>query len=406
MSGMTSGRERVLVLDDTVELAELIAALARQAGYVATATTNSEDFHAAMARNLPDLIVLDLQMPGTDGIKVLRQLAGTGITAGILIVSGMDRRTVDSAEHFARDSGLNLIGSVRKPFDPEMMLDKLIAAQAITRRLTGADLGAAMENAEMSLHFQPVIRRLSAQSWHAESVEALPRWQHPLLGWLTPGQFLPLVGSDCGDLMKRLTDFVLQRGIEQLNLWQREGLHLGLRVNVAAGLIADTEFPDRLDRLLQEHGADPALLTLEMSDAGSLAQSLDGIEILTRLRLKEINLSLDDFGAADASMRGLYTLPISEIKIDRTLTADLDRTAGAPLVYKNIIDLANRLGLICCAEGVETEKQFSILDNLGCDRVQGFFVGRPIPAMDIPSATAQWTAKDRSSSIPAAGSRP
>jgi EAL domain-containing protein (putative c-di-GMP-specific phosphodiesterase class I) len=99
-------------------------------------------------------------------------------------------------------------------------------------------------------------------------------------------------------------------------------------------------------------------------------------------------------------------LPISEIKIDRTLTADLDRTAGAPLVYKNIIDLANRLGLICCAEGVETEKQFSILDNLGCDRVQGFFVGRPIPAMDIPSATAQWTAKDRSSSIPAAGSRP
>lgn len=405
MTAAQSCMERLLVLDDTLELAELIAVIARQAGYDATATTEAEDFHVALARDMPDLIVLDLQMPGTDGIEILRQLADTGTTAGILIVTGMDQRTIDSAERFARDAGLNVVGSVQKPFNPEMLLERLTAAQAVTRRLTGADLGAAMENAEMSLHFQPVLRRLAAQTWHAESVEALPRWQHPRLGWLTPAQFLPLAGSGRGELMKRLTDFVLQRGIEQLDLWQRDGLHLGLRINIAAGLIVDTGFPDRLDRLLKEYSADPALLTLEISDAEMVTQSLDGIEILTRLRLKDVNLSLDDFGAADETLRSLYTLPISEVKIDRTLTADLEREAGSRILYQCLMDLARRLDLNCCAEGVETGEQLRILDELGCQRVQGFHIGRPVPAVEIPAVMAHWTASERASPVAARGIR-
>jgi EAL domain-containing protein (putative c-di-GMP-specific phosphodiesterase class I) len=395
--------ERLLILDDTAEIAELIAALARQAGFTTTVTTDADAFHAEIARVRPHVIVLDLQMPGTDGIEVLRQLAATGTTAGILIVTGMDQRTIDSAERFAREAGLNVIGTVQKPFSPESFIDTLIDAHAVTRRLSSTDLGEAIDNAEMSLFFQPVVRRLATESWHAESVEALPRWDHPVLGLLTPAHFLPLVGSDRGELMKRLTDFVLQRGIEQLHLWQREGLHLGLRVNVAAGLIADTGFPDRLEQLLQEYGADPALLTLEMSDASSLAQSLDGIEILTRLRLKDISLSLDDVGAADASLRGLYSLPISEIKIDRSLTADLEREPGAAVVYRTLIGLAQRLGLTCCAKGVETAAQLKILDSLECHRVQGYHIGMPVPAADIPTALTRWIVRDPISATAAGG---
>lgn len=393
MPSTTHADERLLVLDDSVEIAELIGELGREAGFNTTVTTEADAFNAALERDPPKIIVLDLQMPKTDGIEILAQLSASGTTAGILIVTGMDKRTVVSAERFGRQAGLNMLGTLQKPFTPESMIAKLTAARDVTRQLTGADLNAAMDDSSLILYFQPVVRRLGPQSWHAESVEALPRWQHPVLGLLTPAQFLPLVGSERGGLMRRLTDFVLERGIAQLQSWQRDGLHLGLRVNVAAGLIADTGFPDRLERLLREKEADPALLTLEISDATSLYQSRDGIEILTRLRLKEINLSLDDFGAAGPAINGLYALPINEVKIDHCLTTDLAFEQGASVLFRGLVDIARQLGIVCCAEGVESAEQLNALDVIGCDLAQGFHIGVPVPAADIPKALINWLAE-------------
>ena len=395
MSFVAQANERLLVLDDTPETAELIGELGRAAGFDTTVTTDAEAFSVALGRDSPGIIVLDLQMPGTDGIEVLRQLSAMGSTAGVLIVTGMDKRTVVSAERFGRKSGLNMLGTLQKPFTAESLIAKLSSARRITRQLTSADLSSAMDDSTLSLHFQPVVRRLEQLSWHAESVEALLRWQHPGLGFLTPDQFLPIVNSDRSELMRRLTDFVLQRGVEQLHLWQKEGLHLGLRINVAAGLIIDIGFPDRLEALLQANDTDTALLTLEIGDAASLCQSRDGIEIMTRLRLKGIRLALDDFGAAGSAINSLYTLPIAEVKIDRCLTADLASERGASALFRGLVDISRELGIDCCAEGVETAEQMQILDDVRCDLAQGFFIGGPVSAADIPKALSSWIAASR-----------
>lgn len=387
--------ERLLVLDDTVEIARLIGELGEQAGFATTVTTDVDAFNDALEREPPSIIVLDLQMPKSDGIEVLRQLSAASTTAGILLVTGMDKRTIDSAERFGRKAGLNMLGTLQKPFTPESLIEKLSSARDATRQLTGADLGAAIDDSTMKLHFQPVVRRLGHGVWHAESVEALPRWQHPVLGLLTPGQFLSLAGSERSGLMQRLTDFVLQRGIEYLHVWQSAGLHLGLRVNVAAGLITDTDFPDRLESLIQQNQTDPALLTLEISDSASLGSSRDGMEILTRLRLKEINLALDDFGAAGQAINALFTLPVNEVKIDRCVTAELTKEHGAPVLFRGLVGVARELGMDCCAEGVESAEQLAILNDIGCDLAQGFHIGKPAPATEIPNAIAGWTAKIR-----------
>jgi EAL domain-containing protein (putative c-di-GMP-specific phosphodiesterase class I)/AmiR/NasT family two-component response regulator len=384
--------ESILILDDTVEIAELIGELARQVGFAATITTDINYFNLAIERGAPNVIALDLQMPGTDGIEVLRQLSSRGCLAGILLITGMDQRTIAGAERYGRQLGLNMLGAMQKPFRPEALIAKLRSARSLTGQLSAEDLTAAMHDGALVLRYQPVVRRLAPRVWHAESVEALPRWNHPDFGVLAPAQFLPLVGSSRSSLMRQLTDYVLRLGAEQLQQWQNSGLHLGLRVNVSAGLIDDTDFPDRLGQLLQEFSADPTLLTLEICDATALGQSRDGIEILTRLRLKGVNLSLDDFGTSDSMLRSLYTLPINEVKVDRFMTADLTREKGSSVLFNGILEMLERLDIACCAEGVESSEQMQLLDDMQCDLAQGFHICTPLPAVEIPKALTNWTA--------------
>lgn len=394
---------RLLILDDDVELGELIGELGEHCGFAATVTHDGASFNEALGRAAPALIVLDLQMPDTDGVEVLRDLAAGGTRAGILLVSGMDKRTIASAEHYGRQAGLNLVGTLQKPFTPEAMMSKLSSVFEATRRLTSDDLAKAIAEGELTLRYQPVVRRIQTGTWHAESVEALLRWQHPSLGLLVPSQFLSLIDSDRGELMKHLTDFVFERGIEQLRVWQNDGFHIGLRVNVAAGLIADSQFPDRLEALLREHDTDPGLLTLEIREATNLGQSSKGFDILTRLRLKSIGLALDDFGASGSTLHGLYTLPFGEIKIDRGLIADLASVPGAGVLVSGLIDIAHRMDMTCCAVGVETDEQLKALDEAGCDLAQGFFIGSPVAPARLPDALADWTATARGQAAGRAG---
>ncbi len=393
MTKSRSASARLLVLDDDPELGELMGELGRRAGFDAVVTHDAAAFNEELGRAAPDLIVLDLQMPGTDGVEILRDLAAGGVGASILLVSGMDNRTIAGAEHFGRNAGLKLVGSLQKPFTPETMLARLASAHEATRRLTCEDLARAIEQGELALRYQPVVRRLRSGTWHAESVEALLRWQHPSLGLLVPAQFLSLIDSDRGELMKQLTDFVFERGIEQLRVWQAEGFHIGLRVNVAAGLIADAGFPDRLEALLNEHETDPELLTLEIREAADLGVSSKGADILTRLRLKSIKLALDDFGGPGSALAGWYTLPFGELKIDRQLTADLASTAGAPVLMGGLVEVAHRLEMACCAVGVESAEQLEILDELQCDLAQGFYIGAPLPAARLREALDEWSAE-------------
>jgi EAL domain-containing protein (putative c-di-GMP-specific phosphodiesterase class I)/CheY-like chemotaxis protein len=392
MSANHASADRLLVLDDTPELAELIGELGEKAGFDAHVTTDIDSFNEALERDAPDVIALDLQMPGTDGIEVLRQLAATACNAKVLLVTGMDRQTVISAKRFGRQLGLNLLGAVQKPFTPEALIAALSQGRSATGQLCANDLEEAIESGKLVLRYQPVVRLLESRVWHAESVEALPRWNHPEFGVLTPTQFIPLIASEKSALMRHLSDFVLVHGAQQLRQWQSTGVHLGLRVNIPAGLIGDTDFPDRLERLLDEQSIDLALLTLELSDVASLVDSSDGVEILTRLRLKGVKVSLDDFGDGSCAIPPLYTLPISEVKIDRRLTADLVHESGAATVFKGILNLLRDLDIDCCAEGVESREQLDALDALQCTLSQGFYIGTPMPAGDIPKLLTVWTA--------------
>ena len=247
----------LLALDDEEEIAETVCAIGAKAGFRTVSSTTPARLRELVEQNNPDVIVLDLQMPGLDGVSALRHLADVRSTAKIFLVTGMDERTIASAEQYGLRRGLTILGTLQKPFDPGELFTQLERAHAAIRPLTAADLEQAIANGELVVHYQPIIRRFADNTWDVSAVEALLRWNHPVRGLLTPDSFVSM--GEAGGLSRAITDFVLQRGIEQLKGWEALRLRMGLRINVSATLISDIGFPDRLEAIRTElapQGAD------------------------------------------------------------------------------------------------------------------------------------------------------
>jgi EAL domain-containing protein (putative c-di-GMP-specific phosphodiesterase class I) len=385
---MSNRTPRALILDDDEHIAAILAELVGRAGYEVAVSTDPAKLDAAIEDADPGLVLIDLQMPGLDGVETLRVLAEKKCTAAILIVTGMDQRTMQAAEEYGRHRNLNIIGSVQKPFSPAEILAKAEWARGMHEQLTVGGLDDAIQNNELLVYYQPTIRRFADGSWDIEAAEALLRWNHPQRGLLGPDAFLEM-GED-GGLARAIADYVLQRGVEQLRAWRNQNFGIGLRVNISAQLIADLSFPDRLETLLLEYHLDPSLLTLEITETAMLEQHHDTIDILTRLRLKEIHLAIDDFGIGHSSLTQLFRMPFSEMKIDKSLVMNSVHSNEAKIMVETLVGLSHRLGLTACAEGVESVETLEFLNQIGCDSAQGFLISKPIAAASVPQVLRQW----------------
>lgn len=388
---MTDSDPTLLVLDDDEDIASIIGEIGTQAGFVTDVTSDIDGFKRVLRQHMPDVIALDVQMPELDGVEVLRMLSSESCEAGILLVSGMDDRTLLAAQRFGASKDLRMLGILQKPFSPEELLHRLRAAKSLSQSLTAADLDRAIHDGQLLIYYQPTIRRFADNTWDIDTVEALVRWEHPERGMLTPESFLRL--GEASGLLREMTDVVLQRSLEQLRAWQAKGLDLGLRVNIPALLISDIDFPDRLENLLIEHNIYPSLLTLEVTETATLEKHPDTTDILTRLRVKEVNLALDDFGVGYSSLTQLFQLPFNEMKVDTELGKQIPHSAEVRAIVETLIDLAHKLNLKVCVEGIESEEALDFVGSVGCDSAQGYLISVPIPASDVESVVSKWSQK-------------
>lgn len=388
-----SPRERNLVLavDDEADFLELIVQIGEGVGCDVITADSAEGFREQLAHRQPSLILLDLQMPGMDGIEALRYMARQNTTAGVLLASGMDQRVLASARQLGEQLGLRMLGFLQKPAmleDIEALLAQHIGPG---ERLTVEELERAIHEHELIVHYQPKLMR-RARDWQVSSAEALVRWRHPRLGLLYPAEFLPL--AERSGLIIGVTDYVLTDAIRQVGHWRQCGLNLGAAVNLSPRLVQDLEFPDRLGRILREYDATVEQLTLEVTEAASLDDPELVMDIFTRLRVKGVGLSLDDFGIGMSSLTQLYKMPFSEVKIDRGLIGEVLQSKAAATVVRAIIELAHNLSLSVCAEGVETSPMFEFLEQHGCDALQGDFIARAMPAAEMESFIEVWNGKE------------
>lgn len=242
--------------------------------------------------------------------------------------------------------------------------------QAENRFALEGELRKAIDNQQLSLYLQPKTDRNGI----VYGTESLVRWEHPEKGLIYPNFFIPLA-EDTG-LIVALGEWVLKETL----LLMRENPQLTFAVNISPREFRDPEFVDRVRHLLEETGADPARLTMEVTEGLLITDFSKSYKRMLTLQQMGISFSIDDFGTGYSSLSYLKRLPINELKIDRSFVKDLPHDSSDALLVETMMAIANNLGLSVVAEGVETKEQQAYLYSIGCTLHQGYLYGKPEPA--------------------------
>ena len=386
---------RLLILDDDVEVGKTMVAIAQTSGVEALATTHAQDFFETLQSWQPTHIALDLVMPDIDGIEVMRQLGKLHCPATFIIISGIGSRVLEAAYRSASEHGLKVAGTISKPFSPEKLRSLLPATQAnspwaapatadrhpsLKPPVTILMLMAAIEERQFTVWYQP---KVICKTGSLAGFEALVRWHHPEAGLITPDHFIPF--AEQSGLIDLLTDYIFEQALQWFSTYFKQS-NLFLSLNISARSLGDIRFADRIADNCHTYDIDPRRIILEMTETSAMTDPTTTLDLLTRLRIKGMQLSIDDFGVGYSSLIRLARLPFSELKIDKMFVVSAPQSIESQNIIRAIIGLGHSLGLRITAEGVENQQVFHFLQQLGCDLAQGYWLGKPMDG----TAAANW----------------
>jgi len=394
-----SSADKIVVIDDDRVVGEIVLALADAMGLHCDVTRSPEDFFDHVTSETT-LILLDLVMPEMDGIEILRLLGEKKCKARIVLMSGINIRVIETAKKLAQTLGLSVVGHLQKPF-PLAKLKELLGVNLVpeapkahkeTRQLDIPDehLHLALERNEFVLYYQPQINIASGA---VTGVEALSRWNHPELGLVFPDHFISRI--EALDLMDRFCWKTAERALHEVKQFVGpDGELLRLAINVSVSSLRDLKFPDIFMGLARKYDFPAERIVLEITESGLIEFSL-ALDVLTRLRMRNFQLSIDDFGTGYSMMKQLQNVPAIELKIDKMFVQNMGANHSDLVMVEKIIEMGHELEMEVIAEGVETEEQYNLLRQRGCDGVQGYLFSRALP----PGEMIQWLDSYRSQQV-------
>ena len=385
---------KLFIVDDDPFTCDLLEAIAKPL-FLNIETFQSSRLFSNVKINDDDIILLDLMMPNMDGIEVIRFLAKSNATATLVLISGYDRGVLHSAEALAQDHGLRVAKHFTKPipttelisllstlFDQninnEVKLPGKVKPNSATFIPDKDDLQQALKNNQFIINFQPQILMKTADIFGAE---VLVRWQHPEHGLISPDKFIPL--AERSGQMGQLTEEIIYLAIEQSMKWQNMGKATKLSINISAQNITSLQLPEQLKKLVKLHHLDPAMFMLEVTESTLMNNITTSLDILTRLRLKGFQLSIDDFGTGFSSLSQLHKIPFTELKIDQSFVSNMLDDHDSRAIVETCIMLGHKLNMNVVAEGIENQATWDILLEAGCDIAQGYFIAKPMSASEF-----------------------
>lgn len=251
-----------------------------------------------------------------------------------------------------------------------------LASETASRLQTETELLAGIEAGELVLHYQPIVDSVTGLTC---GVEALVRWQHPERGLLPPAEFIPV--AERSDLVVRLGEHIVREACAQLAAWDAAGLWgVGVSVNIGARHFS-RDLVATVTTALRESGADPRRLTVELTESAAVDNVARVAATLEELRALGVRAAIDDFGTGYCGLQYLSRLPVTDLKIDRSFIQGM--TSSDAAIVAATIAMGHSLGLRITAEGVETGDQRRFLIGQGCDQLQGYLLGHPVPLEDI-----------------------
>lgn len=239
------------------------------------------------------------------------------------------------------------------------------------------ELREAISNDALELHYQP---KIDLACGRVTCFEALVRWNHGERGFIPPDQFIPLA-EETG-MTTQLTRWVLRQAVEQCARFAGAGYDLGMSINLSTHDLMYKGLPEEVTEVLAEHSLPPDSIMLEVTESAMMRDPEQALRTISRMSRTGLRFSIDDFGTGYSSLAYLKKLPVSEVKIDKSFVRDMDVDSDDATIVQSTIDLAHNLGLQVVAEGVESRTILELLERLGCDRAQGYYLARPMSAAD------------------------
>jgi len=381
---------KILVIDDDEDIGEFIASAAEIMDVSCIVTTKVKDFLAALNPDIT-LLMVDLMIPEIDGVELLRVLGKQQFKNNIILMSGADKRVLETAENLSHSLGLSVVGILQKPFRlaeleailkiHSMHVTKSVQQQqtAIAQTITKKDLQLAIERDEFVIYYQPQIEIATNK---VAGLEALMRWQNSKWGLIAPDKFIGLAESF--GLIDQLGWLVIKRSLNEVKQFASQFvISPTLSINVSPYSLHDLHFPDKLLTLAKQSNVKPENITIEITESSLFKELTSALDILTRLRMKQFKLSIDDFGTGYAMMQQLQNVPANELKIDRSLVTNIHAQASSNIMLKKIIEMGHELGMKIVAEGVDNAEQLEFLRINKCDVAQGYLFSPPLAIPEL-----------------------
>ena len=287
----------------------------------------------------------------------------------------------DAADALLRFAGVALDTS-REKRNQWMYYDPKHDSHSVFRLALLHELSSAIQEDQLELHYQPKLEiRNGIEGARPTQVEALVRWIHPEHGFVGPDQFIP--AAEQSGLITELTEWVIDKAIAQSKAWQQQGIDLKVAVNISAADLLSGNLTEVVPARLKSHAVEPSKLVLEVTESAVVEDPTKAVELLNTLKSQGIGLSVDDYGTGYSSLAQLKQLPVHELKIDREFIKEIATNNSDALIVQSTINLGHRMGMYVTAEGIEDQESLNILEQFGCDFVQGYFISKPLPASDL-----------------------
>jgi EAL domain-containing protein (putative c-di-GMP-specific phosphodiesterase class I)/AmiR/NasT family two-component response regulator len=340
-----------------------------------------------------DVALVDLDLPGMDGVELIRAIADRRLARAVALVSAIDVSVQHTIALMTRAAGLRMLGCIEKPLTRERLsevlkiyLDGEPTSPELLEEVLSVDvIGRALGDGEVMPWFQPQVEMRNGR---VVGVEALARWRRADGSVLPASRFIAQLERTRHSAA--LAELTLAEAARAWARWKARGLDLKVSVNLCAADLDEPQIADRYEGLVREAGMPTDRLVFEVTESSVLGDTVRGLGILARLRLKGFGLSIDDFGTGYSSLSQLSQLPFTELKIDRSFVSGVERMPKNKAMIAATIDLARRLDLEVVAEGVERTEEWQILAELGCHAAQGWLVSPAVPSDDLPPAVERW----------------
>jgi len=350
-----------------------------------------------------DIVITDLQMPDVDGMELVRCIGQRRLPVAVILITALAGDLLQSAASMTEAYHVKMIGAIDKPATKDKLftlLTRYRAPESAPAAIAAAKYIPTTEevlNGFAGAQFEPFFQAiLDMETGKVVGAEALARWRHPIHGILGPDVFMPPLTR--AGFLDELSWIMLALSAMEARRWRDAGFGITVSVNLSAMSLADPGYAESVTEIVSGHGIEPSRMILELTETEEILNAAAALENVTRLRMNGFGLAVDDYGVGYSSMHELSRMPFTEVKIDRTFVKSAAVDERPRLMIEQIVAIARQLGLKTVAEGVETRIESEMLKRLGCDRIQGHFVAKPLAGEEFMA----WMREQRDGAVPAA----